>query len=103
MAKLNIEFKENGSMEFKLDFLGHIYTQKITRVEDGALFYDDKLATQAEKEIGEFLLDVLGTEETAELLIEISEITDSNLADCIGDIVAALTEYEQQIKAEARP
>lgn len=28
MAKLNIEFKENGSMEFKLDFLGHIYTQK---------------------------------------------------------------------------
>ncbi len=103
MAKLNIEFKENGSMEFKLDFLGHIYTQKITRTEDGALFYGNNLSIQVEKEIGEFLLDILGTEETAELLIEISEIIDSNLVDCIGDIMAALTEYEQQIKAEARP
>ncbi len=103
MAKLNIEFEKDGSTQINLNFLGHTYVQAITRTEDGALFYGDALSTQVEKEMGELLSDVLGAEETVELLTEVSEITDSNLIDCIGDIIAALTEYEEQIKTEARP
>jgi len=102
MAKLKIEFEDNGSLKLMLDFLGHTYTQEITRLEDGNLFYGDELYIQVEAEIGEFLSDVLGVEK-AELLMEIAEIADNNLIECVGDTIVALTEYEQRIKAEDEP
>ncbi len=103
MAKLKIEFEENGSLKLTLDFLGHTYTQEITRLEDGAMFYGEDLRSQVKAKHDELLLNALGSEEKEELLIEISEIADNNLIDCIGDNIAALTEYEQRIKAEAKP
>jgi len=102
MAKLKIEFEENGSLKLTLDFLGHTYTQEITRLEDGNLFYRDDLESLIDGEVGDYLEDIIGEDNASELLVRLAGVEDNDVIQ-LSDIVAALTECEQRIKAEAKP
>lgn len=54
---------------------------------------------QVEEQLGDTLSDILGQEEMEELLEQIASIDVGDL----DEVMQALTEYEEQIKTEARP
>ena len=67
--------------------------------EYGARSDKKALDSQVEEQLGDTLSDILGQEEMEELLEQIASIDVGDL----DEVMQALTEYEEQIKAEARP
>ncbi len=99
MAKLKIECSANGDVKYSLDFLGCAFDMAMIANEYGAISDKKALDNQVEDELGDVLADILGTEEMEELLEYIAGI---DVGD-VGEVMQALTEYEQRIKAEAEP
>lgn len=99
MAKLKIECRENGDVKYSLDFLGCAFDMTMIANEYGAISDKKALDNQVEDELGDTLTDILGSEETEELLEYIAGI---DVGD-VGEVMQALTEYERRIKAEAEP
>lgn len=103
MAKLNIECRENGDIEYRLTFAGRAFDMMMIRNAYGAQSYKPSLGDQIEKELGDVLNSILGEEETEELLKQLDDICNMALVEDINDTVMALTEYEEQLRTEARP
>ena len=99
MAKLNIECRPNGDIKYNLEFLGCAFDMTMIANEYGARSDKKALDSQVEESLGDTLTDILGKEDLKELLEQIADIDVGDL----DEFMQALTEYEQQIEAEARP
>lgn len=99
MAKLNIECRPNGDIKYNLEFLGCAFDMTMIANEYGARSDKKALDSQVEEALGDTLTDILGKEDLKELLEQIADIDVGDL----DEVMQALTEYEQQIEAEARP
>lgn len=99
MAKLNIECRPNGDVRYNLEFLGCAFDMTMIANEYGARSDKKALDNQVEEQLGDTLSDILGQEEMEELLEQIASIDVGDL----DEVMQALTEYEEQIKTEARP
>lgn len=102
MAKLTIECLESGDIQYKLKFLGSEFQLIMIGNESGATSDRPALDSQVKKELGESLNDLLGQQETEELLERISEIGDLNDVDSMNEIVIFLNECEGMVLREAR-
>ena len=103
MAKLNVEFKENGDVKYTLEFAGKTFDMTMIRNEWGAESDKASLDDQVEKELGNVLNSILGEIETEEILELICDIDSFAFISDVDDSIVALTEYEQTLKTEAVP
>lgn len=102
MAKLTIECLESGDIQYKLRFMGINFYLIMMGNEFGAASDRPALENQVKKELGESLENLLGQQETEELLERISEIGDLNDVDSMNEIVIFLNECEGMVLREAR-
>ncbi len=98
MANLKININDNGDITYTLTFLDQEYTQEVKQCEDGTLLFSETLEEQIKANKGQLLLRALGTDDAEELMINISEISYSNIVDSIGGNITALTEYEEILR-----
>ena len=101
MAKLNVEVKPNGDVKYTLEFAGRTFDMTMMRTRWGARSDKPALDDQVEKELGEVLNSVLGEIDTEEILKTIYEDLHPSSIDADG--IVKLTEFEEQLKAEAMP
>ena len=102
MAKLNIEVNQNGDAKYTLEFAGKTFDMTMVRKPWGTRSDKPTLDDQVEKELGDVLNSVLGefdTEKILEIIYENLQPSSIELADGI----VKLTEFEEQLKAEAMP
>lgn len=99
MAMLNMECRANGDIKYNLKFLGCAFDMTMIANDYGAISDKKALDSQVEEKLGDTLTDILGKEELEELLELVASIDVGDL----DEVMKALTEYEQQIKAEAKP
>ena len=103
MAKLNVEIKENGDVKYTLEFAGRTFDMTMIRNEWGAESDKPSLDDQVEKEMGDVLIGILGEFDAEEVLGLICDIDEVYTISTIQEIVVALTEYEEQLKEDAKP
>lgn len=100
MAKLNIEIKPNGDIRYWLDFAGKTFE---TTKEQNNPANDITLDVQVEKDMLTVLNSILGEFDAEEVLGLICDIDEVYTISTIQEIVIALTEYEAQLKEDAKP
>ena len=102
MAKLNIEVKQNGDEKYILEFAGRTFDMTMIRTSYGAKGDKPTLYSQVEEELGDVLNSVLDEFDVEEVLGTISDLQPFSTISWGGNI-AKLTEFEEQLKAEAMP
>ena len=100
MAKLNVEIKPNGDIRYWLDFAGKTF--ETTEKWNGP---DESIAlnVQVETDMLTVLNSILGEFDAEEVLGLICDIDEVSTISTIQEIVVALTEYEEQLKEDAKP
>lgn len=100
MAKLNVEIKPNGDIRYQLDFAGKTF--ETTEKWNGP---DESIAlnVQVETDMLTVLNSILGEFDAEEVLGLICDIDEVSTISTIQEIVVALTEYEEQLKEDAKP
>ena len=103
MAKLNVEIKPNGDVKYTLEFAGRTFDMTMIRNEWGAESDKPSLDDQVEKELGDVLKSVLGEIDAEEVLELICDMDSFATIGGVDDGIVALTEYEEQLKEDAKP
>lgn len=100
MAKLNMEIKQNGDIRYQLDFAGKTFetTEKWNGPDESTA-----LNVQVETDMLTVLNSILGEFDAEEVLGLICDIDEVSTISTIQEIVVALTEYEEQLKEDAKP
>ena len=102
MAKLNVEVKPNGDVKYTLEFAGKTFDMTMVRNPWGARSDKPALDDQVEKELGDVLNSVLDEFDVEEILETIYEDLQPSSIE-LADGIVKLTEFEEQLKAEAMP
>ena len=102
MAKLNVEVRPNGDMNYVLEFAGRTFDMTMVRVSWGAQGNKPALDIQVERELGDVLNSILDEFDVEEVLETIDDLQSFSASDW-GDNIAKLTKFEAQLKAEAMP